>query len=70
MFLHIGLIHLAFNMAALLVVGGLTERMLGMWRFSSCTWAPDEKAELENAVATKLSRRSIIAPPDQLVSSA
>ena len=28
-FLHAGLVHLAFNMAALLTIGGLTERMFG-----------------------------------------
>jgi membrane associated rhomboid family serine protease len=32
-FLHVGLLHLAFNMLALLVFGSELERMLGRWRY-------------------------------------
>jgi membrane associated rhomboid family serine protease len=32
-FLHVGLLHLVFNMLALLVFGSELERMLGRWRF-------------------------------------
>lgn len=34
-FLHYGLLHIAFNMMALLMIGPFLERMLGWWRFAS-----------------------------------
>jgi membrane associated rhomboid family serine protease len=34
-FLHYGLLHIFFNMLALLMVGPFLERMLGVWRFAS-----------------------------------
>jgi membrane associated rhomboid family serine protease len=33
MFLHFGFLHIAFNMWALLVIGGPLEQLLGRWRF-------------------------------------
>ncbi len=35
-FLHIGILHLLFNMYALLYIGVLLERRLGSWRFGIC----------------------------------
>jgi membrane associated rhomboid family serine protease len=34
-FLHYGLLHIAFNMMALLMIGPFLERLLGWWRFGS-----------------------------------
>jgi membrane associated rhomboid family serine protease len=34
-FLHYGLLHIAFNMMALLMIGPFLERLLGWWRFAS-----------------------------------